>query len=352
MIRVLVSFFVQRAVLLVVALAAVNFSGQTTVMGDDMLPNIRSDATVWPKLLQKISKAPEMATLKRAMPLSSWSMIHAVHSPYIWLCKWFSQLTRLSPVWALILLSNFFFLWFLLDSHQLLIRMVTDEMAAAVGTLLVFWPASYEMSLGSELALTCLLVVRSVRASMDDNWWSAGVSMALLALVEPVVLGLLPLVIYLFWYFHRSQPAQRVLISAVFLLVPPAAALAWRFQSYGDLRAVFAGSALFNLASSFKTSSFAWTFSHSYLGQTITLVIFLLGTVSAVINGAVWLHRLIPMVMLLVLVAFSPYTQVASRAPMAGVCLTGIVGVGAPLTRLIQIVFFSLGAQEVFALFS
>jgi hypothetical protein len=350
MFRVPVTFVLHRLLLLVVALAAINFSGPGKVFGEDSLPNIRSIDRVWPTFRERVEKLPELARLRTLLPLTNLAMVRSERSPFLWAAKLISRVTRLSPLTTLLLLSNLFFLLLLLETHQLLTRMVTEHMAGTVGICLILWPASYEMSLGSSLSLTCLLVVRAVRAAMDDSWWSAGVALALLILSEPVGIALAALTAYLFFYFQRHQPRSTKLKAAAFWIVPLAAALLWRGQNPLRTGELFSGSALVSLFSALKSQQVVWTFSHSQLGQTLTIGILLAGTVLGGIQAAVSVHKALIFGLFAYLLASSPYAELASRAPMAGICLTGLVGNQARL--ILQGILLLLGVHEVFAVFS
>lgn len=350
MIRVPATFLFHRLALLVVAFFAVNFSAQRQVVGDDMIPNIRSTETVWAELVQRLSQAPEIAEVQRVLPMSSWQVVQKERSPYLWFNHWLCRITRISPLASLILLSNLFFLWFLLETHQVLTRMVTEHMAGTVGILLVLWPASYELSLGSPFSLTCLLFVRSIRAALDDSWWSSGFSLALLSLCDPVAAGLFCFVLYLFWYLHRGRPLRAQLRTALIFLSVPIAALVWRGTEILNFKAAFAGSALKTLYSVLKQGQVHATFAHSNLGQTITIAFFGLGAVVCLFQAAVGMHKALFLTVFGLWLGCSPYAHLASRAPLSGICLTGLVGTQARL--IVQASFCLLSLHEVFATFS
>ncbi len=350
MVRVPFTFLFHRLALLVVALMAINFSTQNQVVGEDALPNIRPAESVWGELTERLRATPEIAQVQSILPMSSWGVVQKVKSPYFWFNQWLCRVTGLSPLASLILLSNIFFLLFLLETHQILTRMVTEHMAGTVGILLVLWPASYEMSLGSPLSLTCLLFMRAIRAAMDDGWWSSGFSLSLLSLCDPVAVGLFPFLLYLLWYFHQGRPPKALLKSALIFLSVPIAVLVWRHKEILDFKQAFTGSALNSLFLSLKQGRGQWTFAHSNLGQTLTIGIFAVGAVVCLFQAAVGMHKLLFLTALGLWLGFSPYAILASRAPMAGICLTGLVGTQARL--FVQACFCLLSLHEVYATFS
>ena len=153
--------------------------------------------------------------------------------------------------------------------------------------------------------------------------------------------GLFPALAYLFIYFQRGHPPRRIAQSAVYFLLPAVAALVWRYPEYSKFQSLLAGTVFLGIK---------W--SLPFLAQSLTVVFFGVGTVLAMVGAAVWIHRLLPAVLFILLVLFSPYAALASRAPMAGICLTGFVGGWKPITRLIQMTLLSLSLQEVFRVFS
>lgn len=332
------------------ALAAINFSGQAAYLGEDALPNIRPVEQVFSAFRERIDRIPEVAAVRKLIPLSNHEMFRADRSPFLWGATWLCKGLRFSPLAALVLLSNLFFVLLLLETFQLLNRMVTEQMAGSVCILLILWPASYEMSLGSPLALTCYLVVRSIRCAMDDGWLAAGISLAVLQLAGPIGSGLMVLVVYLFLYFCRGRPMEHRFKSGAMLLVPLILAILWRKDSVGSFQQVFSGSAAGSLFAAVKEKQVGWTFAYSQLGQTITLAFLALGTLLGCLQTGIWVHRVATLGMLVLLVLYSSYGTLASRAPMAGLCLAGLVSTR--LRLIPQYLLFSLSAREVFVAFS
>ena len=259
--------------------------------------------------------------------------------------------TPLSPVQALLLMSNIFLLLFLWEMYSLFSRMVTPETASTATILIVLWPTTYELSLGSTLSMTCFLLALCMRHALDNRWLVVGFALesgltgsfghrsladvALYVLVLPAALS--------------SRPAGE---NTLYFLVPVGIAMGWRLNTYSHLWPVFSSSALFNVISATKSVGPSWTFSQSYMGQTIALVFFGLGAVAAFMSNTNLIHRIIPLNMLLLLLLFSPYSALASRAPLAAACLEGIASASSrTATRIVATLMLVLSAYEVYSVF-
>ncbi len=108
-----------------------------------------------------------------------------------------------------------------------------------------------------------------------------------------------------------------------------------------------------NLLGVAKGGGLAWTFSQSILGQTITILFFAVGAVLAFLSNPMLMHKLIPAALVVLLLAFSSYSAVASRALLASPALMGIASHSSrPVLKLVHLVLLGLGAYEIFALFS
>ncbi len=347
MLKVPLTFLVHRLMLLVVALAAVNFTGVKGYMGDDALPIIRPLGEVWSGFKKKLETIPETATVKRLLPLSSAAVVKSEPRAFFWAARWLCAVLRFSPLAAVLLLSNLFLILLLAETFQLLNRMVSESMAARVCILLIFWPASYEMSLGSAFAFTAYCFVKTLRASLDDTWASAGVSLGFLMLAEPTGILLLPLVIYLFLYFCQGKPNRLRLKSAALFLIAPVLVLLWKRPDFVALGRTLEGSALFNLASGMKVQGGKW---QGQLGQLLTLLLFGLGMIVGLIQNSIWVHRMVLVATFFLWLLFATNATLASKAPLAGLCLAGLVG--SPGRLLVQYALWSLSLHEVFAAFS
>src|SRR5262249_25088248 len=153
--------------------------------------------------------------------------------------------------------------------------------AVSGAILMVLWPTSYELSLGSTLSLSCFLVALALRHALDNQWFVAGLALGLLALFEPIAVGLMPLVLYVVWYFQRHFPIGDVLKRAAFFLVPFGLAVAFRWTVYRNLEALVDNSAASHLFGIFRGHGVGWLFSHELAGQTISVLFFAIGAVAA-----------------------------------------------------------------------
>lgn len=350
MIRISVLFAIQRLCLLVIAFAVINYNFATEPGGSFW--KLKPVSVLWSALETKISDVPELSELKSVLGTSMLQVFRVSHNPFIWIGKIVANMTGLSPMLVLILLSNVFFLLFLAELIALLSRMVTTDIATAAAVLMILWPTSYEMSLGADLSLRCFLVTASLRYTLDNQWLAGGISIALLALIEPLAIGLIPLFLYLFWYFQRHFQTYQVVRKALFFLIPLVLAILWRSDLYFHLGQYFRQSALLSLfATVAKGSSLNWTFARSFGGQTIALLFLAVGTAASVLSNVNFVHRLIPITMFLAVLLFSPYGMVASRVPLAGVCFEGVAGISRGMTKLMQLLLVVLSVAEIYTVF-
>jgi hypothetical protein len=88
------------------------------------------------------------------------------------------------------------------------------------------------------------------------------------------------------------------------------------------------------------------------LGQTIALVVFFAGAIAAAIVNSSLILRLLPLLIFVSVLAFSSYSQLASRLLIAGICFEGITAtVSGLFIRLIQLALIILSCYEVINLF-
>lgn len=339
-----ITFLLHRLGLFVVSLVVLSmgFSGETTIPPFSELIDDFSLA---------VEQVSEVQLTKQVRQSSTMSMMRSEKNPFIWLAKWACHWTGFSEVFVVIILSNIFFLLFLAELMGLLTRMVTSDIATTAAILVVLWPTSFEMSLGASYAFTCFCAAASVRLALDNQWLLAGLSAAALTLSDSIFVGFVPLLIFIFWYFQRHFRVLLLIKRAAFLLLPIIFAIVWGGIELSSVKNVVLNSAFFNLFDSFGRD-FSWTFSDSVVGQTVSLIVFGVGAVTAVVNNSVLLHRVVPIVFFIAVTLFSPYAELASRMPLAGICLEGFAVGSRSLSKFVQIVFVLLGIHEVYRVFA
>ncbi len=350
--RVFLAFGFHRLLLFIVALLTIN-SALPSSKSSGILPNFASFSTLREDFLKRVSEGPEIEALARLSSVSYGGIFSATHNPFLWLGHLLSHATGMSPVICLILFSNLFFLLFLRELNELLNRMITADVATITPILVVLWPTSYEMSLGSTLSLTCYLVTLAIRAALDDKWYFVGIAVGLLAGVDPIGVGLIPLLLFMFWYFQRHFQWQQVVKKAAFVLIPSVVGFVISRQMYAHLDQIISGSAMLNLTASVSHGQkLGWTLSDSFAGQTITAILFIGGAITAAASNSVILHRAIPLYLFLITLSFSPYGSIASRVLIAGEALEGIALISArPVLVTVQLMFLVLGILEVRSVF-
>lgn len=354
--KVLLSLISQRLILLAVAFIAINQTipsmRQPSSPSITIVPQVHPTPVLWQRLLSRVAETLEGVRLTELMRAPATQVFWATPNPFLWICRWVAGTTRLSPVQALLLMSNVFLLLFLWEMNSLFNRMTTPDTASAATILIVLWPTTYELSLGSTFAMTCFLLALCMRHALDNRWLVVGFAVGALALLEPLAIGVLPILLYMFWYYQRHYPLGQLGRNTLYFLVPVGIAMGWRLNTYSHLWPVFSSSALFNVISATKSVGPSWTFSQSYVGQTIALVFFGLGAVAAFMSNTNLIHRIIPLNMLLLLLLFSPYSALASRAPLAAACLEGIASASSrTATRIVATLMLVLSAYEVYSVF-
>ena len=273
-------------------------------------------------------------------------------NPFLWVSVGVTRLTGFSFPLTIVLISNLFFLLFLREIVELISRMETTAVAHSAATFCVLWPTSYEMSMGSSFSMACYLAVVSIRTSMDSKWLLSGLSLGLLWLMSPVAISLLVLITFIFWYFQRHFPRKAMAQAAAMFFVPVLIAVVWKAYRFSEISSILGGSALFNLFENFGGGEFAWTFSHSLLGQTFTIILLLVGAIWAAANHSTLLHRVIPPAVAGALLLSFPYDSIVSRAPMAGVCFEGFASSIGPTPKILAYGLTALSVYEVYVLFS
>ncbi len=349
--QILLAFVVHRLLLLIVAFASINLHLPSTRPAS-ALPEVHGFKEISQTFLTKVGELPEATQLGNLIHSAPASVVHQSQDPFLWLASWAVNPLGLSPVWALLLLSNLFFFFFLCELYSLLNRLVTPDVALSAVVLAILWPASYEMSLGSGFGLTCMLATMVMRHALDTNWLIAGIALGLLGVSGPLALGLLPFLIYTFWYFQRHFAITQGLTRGVFLFLPLLLVYLWQRTTYGSLGGIFEGSALMNLVQAAKQGASSPSWSLSYAGQTISLVLLAVGAVAALFTYSTMMHRLLPLTMWLILLLFSPYGAIASRGLLAGSCLEGLAALcSQPVARLLQFAMIFFAVHDVYGIF-
>jgi hypothetical protein len=338
--KVFLAFVVHRGLLLLVALVTLQMTGSGK--GGD----------VWRRFFDRVSQGQEGRIVEELGHDSVGQVVSKTRNPFHWLCAAMKSATGLRPVVCLLILSNLFLLLFLSELYALFNRMVTSDISTLGATFVLLWPTSYELSLGSSLTLACFLLTLSVRQALDQNWWLAGLVAAALALMDPIALALLPVFAYLFWGVQRFSPAKEWGRNLAFFLAPLALGALLSGHSWQTVMGTMDQSALLNLFQ-MKNTSGDGLFSHSMAGQTLSLIFFFLGAAGGMFTNVNPMHRFLPMGVLLALLLSSPYSGLASRAPLAGVCMEGIASASSgTASRLASLLMVLLGAFEVYSVFA
>ncbi len=338
--KVFLAFVVHRGLLLLVALLTLQMTGAG------------KGGNVSNRFFDRVAQGPEAHIVEELGHDSVGQVISKSRNPFHWVCAAMKSVTGMRPVICLLILSNLFLLLFLFELYALFNRMVTSDISTLGATFVLLWPTSYELSLGSSLTLACFLLTLAVRQALDQNWWFAGLVAAALALMDPIALALLPVFAYLFWGVQRFSPAKEWGRNLAFFLVPLCLGALLSGHSWQTVMGTMDQSALLNLFQ-MKGASGDGLFSHSMAGQTLSLIFFFLGAAGGLFTNVNPMHRFLPMGVLLALLLSSPYGALASRAPLAGVCMEGIASASSgTASRIASLLMVLLGAFEVYSVFA
>jgi hypothetical protein len=349
--KVFLAYGVHRMLLLVLALIAINSRISPDRPGYTF-KKIQPVSILFDHFLQKIKENPEFAILDSAIAEPVSKVFERTSNPFVWLARVAYAFLPVQPVTCLLILSNIFCLLFLWEVYALVNRMALPEVASGAAVLSLLWITSYEMSMGSAFSLSCFLVLFSLRHAVDNIWILTGLGLALLGIFEPLMVGLLPLVLYIFVYYQRHFSLSQVAKRALFFLLPVAGTLIWRWEDYRGVLRVIQSSSFPTVWHAISTGNFFELASTSHFGQSFSLVFFLFGAIAAFATNTTVIHRILPLYSLLVVLAFSSYAQLASRVLFAAACMGGITAVGSTIVvRLCQLTLILLGGYEIVTLF-
>lgn len=339
--KVFLAFATHRALLLMVALLTLSSTSSKMAFG----------GSLYDRFLRRAAEGPEVATVVHLSKQSLGQVVTESRNPFHWVVVAMAAMTGMSPLVSLILFSNLFLLLFLFELFQLFNRMVTTDISTLAATFVLLWPTSYELSLGSSLPLAGFFLTLSLRQGLEQNWWMAGLAVSVLALMDPIAITLIPVFLYLFWGVQRFLPLAEWGRNAAIFLGMLALGVFLSERTFAATFHLLGNSAMVNLIH-WSGPGGEGLFSHGLAGQTISLIFFFLGAVGALFSNVNPMHRFLPMGVLLALVLASPYGALASRAPLAGICMEGIASASSgTASRIACALMILLGAYEVYSVF-
>lgn len=343
----LLSYSAHRLLLLLTAFISLNVSLNRETPST-WLPKLQPASVLYNRWLEKTSQSPELRILTGSTEESAAYKYH----PFFFLARVGTQTFKFPAFWVLLFLSNLICLLLLRELYLIFQKIATNDIAALGAILAVLWPTSYEYSLGSQHVMTGFLVATSLRRAMEDQWIMVGIAAALLALYQPLVLGLALILLYLFWTSQRYFPFGQIVKRTAFYLVPLAAVLFLRHDIYWPPDAVFRGSAILSLWNGALLGNWAWIFTQENLGQTISLLFLLAGVILGLFNRVSTLYRVIPLFLWILWLVFQPYGDLSSTACIAFMALGGIAAASSPLMeRSLAACLILAGTYDVFMLY-
>ncbi|MCB0406205.1 MAG: hypothetical protein KDD51_15595 [Bdellovibrionales bacterium] len=346
MTRILGFLAIHRLLLFCVALMAIY-----QALPPEATPAQKSVSALSARFFEEVSERPVTRALVRSASNYPSSFLDALRTPFASVYRGFLNLTHLDRVTALIVLTNLFFFLFLLELYGLWGRQHPAGEAVRAATLVALLPTSFEMSLVSSFSLTCFLVTLAVHRAVTNRWWVTGMALGILVLSDPLNILLVPLLLYLFFYFHQGQVLRTVWKRAVLVLLPVIVAVVVDYGSFSYAWSEVQQSALFYLSQSLS-GGVKQTLAHSPWGTTIILITLAIGAVGAFLNNKSFVDKILPAAMLVFVLLTSPFSMVTFRVPLAGICLHGVIQLtGRPAVWILYLVMFIMGALEVAAVF-
>lgn len=344
--RVFLSFATHRIVLFAVALLAINAGLNSTQKTGKLLQPF---SALTAQFNSRISAVPDIRAIENLRPKPFVAAFKENKNPFHWLGYVLSRFLGFSPLVAGYLLSNLFFLLFLFEVYRMLNLVVTTDISRSALYCMVFWPTSYEMSIGSSVSLTCFLTASALRQAVQQRWFSVGIACAFLSFTEDWLIALVPLLALLFIYIQRHFQMRMVIVQLLGFVVP---LLLVQFYMHGTnlfSSSAFHGSALASIISILQ---------HPLLVNGVMAVqlfcvgLFLLGAVNCLWLHSDWFHRLAPLWLLLCLLCFLPLDTIASKLLIAALCLEGITSLSSSsVNGMLQLGMWSWGAWEIYTIF-
>lgn len=325
-----------RFFLLVVALSAIHFS---------LSQQPHTPSALWENFLARVAQSPEVTQIMDSSNPSK--------DPFVWIGRLIQRGTNIRAEVLVLILSNLFLILFLWELNSFVNSLALPDVAVNTCILVIVWLTSYELSFGSSLSLSCLLTVLVLRSGNDDRWLIAGLGLALLAITKPFALFMTPFLLLILFGQNRYASSDTLARKLIYLLIPLVGVLYYRWDLYRDIRTIIGSSALFNLISSADIQAgLSWTLTATYLGQTIALLILVISSIICLFVFSTLIHRLLPLTLLLALLITTPYSELATAAPLISPVFSGLAEACAPpLLKGIQLLFLIFGAIEVFNLF-
>ncbi|MFM8268624.1 MAG: hypothetical protein ACKN9V_00400 [Pseudomonadota bacterium] len=341
--RISLSLIAHRFFILVIALSAIHFS--LSQQPSQLAQPSEPVSVLWEKFLSHVAQSPEATQVLDPGNLKK--------DPFIWIGHLLHTKLGLRPEVVILALSNLFLILFLLELNLFINSLALPDVAVNTCVLVILWLTSYELSFGSALSLSCLLTVLVLRSANDDRWLIAGLSLAGLAITKPLALFLIPFLLLILVGQNRYASADTLARKLIYIFLPLSGIIYFRWDLYQNLQAIISDSALFNLISSFDIQSgLSWTLTATYLGQTIALLILLIGSIICLFVFSTLIHRLLPITLLIALLITTPYGDLATSALLIAPVFCGLAEACAPpLLKGIQLIFLLFGSIEVFNLF-
>ncbi len=224
-------------------------------------------------------------------------------------------------------LCNVFLLLFLWELFLTFRQSSTLENALVATELAILSPIGFQTSLGSLVPFECFFIFVAFRYLKAHRWFLVGTILGLVFMMDWIVLGLLPLYLFILWSCNRGYALETKMKNMLTCLLPvTAGGLAHWYFIDRDLGHILRESTLFSLVNHpmpVFEALFDKTHMLSSLGSLTALIVLVLGAGLSFLGFFKTIRRLTPAYLLLQVCLFSSPTSLISRSLIAGICFEG-----------------------------
>lgn len=254
-----------------------------------------------------------------------------------------SSQTGLHPDLVLIVLSNTLLFIFLWQIHAFLNQLALPDVAINTCIMMILWVSSYELSLGSPLVISCVLLALILRFSNDGFWLLSSVFLGLFSAQSFLGLMIMPFLFLLLWSQNRFSPKSTLARKTIYLLAGLILPIFFNWSFWRTLPSAISGSLLLHMSELLSLNS---------LGSSFAFVFFGLGSLFSLIVFSSLSHRLLVLCLFLGLCFITPWALLGSSVLLIAPVLVGLMELfPSPLIKITQLVLLFVGLVEVFNTF-
>lgn len=250
---------------------------------------------------------------------------------------------NISPELGIVVISNVLFFLFLWQLYSYANQLALPEVAGNTCVLVILWVASYELSLGSPLIVSCLLLTLVLNFSNNGQWLLAAIFLGLLASQSYLAALILPFLIFSLWGQNRYAPPTVLVRKGIYLALALGSSIFFNRNLWLGLPSAISNSVFWSLNSFFKMESF---------GPSFSVIFFGIGAICSLFIFTSYLHRLLVLLLFFGLCLVTPFESIGSQVLLISPVLIGMAEVfPSSILKMTQVVLLILGCIEIFNLF-